>query len=765
MKATKDNGKYKVIGTRPIRHDGTDKVTGRAIYGGDTRLAGMLHGQVLRSSHAHARIRSIDTTRAEALEGVRAVVTANDFPATNEDEMIDLGEGATRLKYIRDNILASDKVLYRGHAVAGVAAVNQQTADEALSLIEVDYEILPPVVDVLDAMRDDAPLLHDSLTTKEFGRDTGRKSNIADLLRHDLGDPEKAFSEADIVIEHEFKTATVHQGYIEPHNATAFWNSDGQLTVWTSTQGAFVVQKQTAAVLDHPISKVRVVPQEIGGGFGGKIPVYLEPVACLLSRKTGSAVKILMTRAGVFEGTGPTPGSYIRLKLGADSSGKLVAGDAYIAFEAGAYPGSPVFCGLMCVFSCYEIPNAVAVGYDVVVNKPKTAPYRAPGSTQVAFAIETMIDEIAEKLGMDPFEIRLLNAAREGTRRVDGLVYPRIGCAETMEAGRDHDHYQTPLQGPYQGRGVATGFWFNIGFKSSVTASVNEDGTVNLMEGSTDIGGTRTSIAMQFAEALSIPVEDVKPRVGDTEEIGYTDVTGGSRVTYATGWAAYEAALDVKAQMTERAANHWETTADEVLVEEGLFKHRGDSDKQLNFKELSAIISASESPVIGRASVNLGFGVGGSFATNVVDVEVDPDTGKVKILRFTAIQDAGKAIHPSYVEGQMQGGSVQGIGWALNEEYFYNDDGVMENSTFLDYRIPTALDLPMIDTVIVEVPNPDHPFGVRGVGEANIVPPPAAIANAIYNATGVRFRELPIRPDRIVAALAARREPEVAAAG
>ena len=765
MKATKDNGNYKIIGTRPIRHDGTDKVTGKAIYGGDTRLAGMLHGQVLRSPHAHARIRSIDTTRAEALDGVRAVVTASDFPETNADEMIDLGEGATRLKYIRDNILASDKALYRGHAVAGVAAVNQQTADEALSLIEVDYEILPPVVDVLEAMRDDAPLLHDGLTTNEFGEDTGRKSNIASLLRHNLGDPEKAFSEADIVIEREFKTATVHQGYIEPHNATAFWNSDGQLTVWTSTQGAFVVQKQTAAVLDHPISKVRVVPQEIGGGFGGKIPVYLEPVACLLSRKTGSTVKILMTRAGVFEGTGPTPGSYVRLKLGADNSGKLVAGDAYIAFEAGAYPGSPVFCGLMCVFSCYEIPNAVAVGYDVVVNKPKTAPYRAPGSTQVAFAIETMVDEIAEQLGMDPFEIRLLNAAREGTRRVDGLVYPQIGCAETMEAGRDHDHYQTTLQGPYQGRGVATGFWFNVGFRSSVTASVNEDGTVNLMEGSTDIGGTRTSIAMQFAEVLNMPVEDVNPRVGDTGEIGYTDVTGGSRVTYATGWAAYEAALDVRAQMTKRAANHWETTADQVGFEEGLFKHLDESDKQLNFKELAAIISESDSPVIGRASVNLGFGVGGSFATNVVDVEVDPDTGKVKILRFTSIQDAGKAIHPSYVEGQMQGGSVQGIGWALNEEYFYNAEGVMENSTFLDYRIPTALDLPMIDTVIVEVPNPDHPFGVRGVGEASIVPPPAAIANAIYNATGIRFRELPIRPDRIVAALAARRQPEAVAAG
>ncbi len=765
MSKNSGNGKYKVIGTRPIRHDGTDKVIGKAIYGGDVRLPGMLHGQVLRSPHAHARIKSIDTSKAEALDGVRAVVSARDLPQTNPDDMIDLGEGATRLKFIRDNIMASDKVLYRGHAVAGVAAKNQQTADEALSLIEVDYEVLQPLVNVLDAMKPDAPLIHDDLTTTELGEDTGKKSNIAALLRHKIGDPDKAFTEADIVIEHEFNTATVHQGYIEPHNATVQWNPDGQITVWTSTQGAFVVQKQTAAVLDHPISKVRVVPQEIGGGFGGKIPIYLEPVAALLSRKTGSPVKILMTRAGVFEGTGPTPGTYIRLKLGADNTGKLVAGDAYIAFEAGGYPGSPIFCGVMCVFSCYDIPNAIVNGYDVVVNKPKVAPYRAPGSTQVAFAIETMMDEIAEKLEMDPFEIRLLNASREGTRRVDGLVYPPIGCAETMEAGRDHDHYQTPLEGPYRGRGVATGFWFNIGFKSCVTASVNEDGTVNLMEGSTDIGGTRTSIAMQFAEVLSMAVEDVKPRVGDTEEIGYTDVTGGSRTTYATGWAAYEAALDVKAQMIDRAANHWETTTGEVEFDDGVFKHKGDSSKQLNFKELAAIVSASESPVIGRATVNLGFGVGGSFATNVVDVEIDPETGKVKILRFTAIQDAGRAIHPSYVEGQMQGGSVQGIGWALNEEYFYNAEGVMENSTFLDYRIPTALDLPMIDTVIVEVPNPDHPFGVRGVGEANIVPPPAAITNAIYNATGVHFRELPIRPDRIVAALAAKRESESVAAG
>ncbi len=760
MSNNSGNGKYKVIGTRPIRHDGTDKVIGKAIYGGDVRLPGMLHGQILRSPHAHARIKSIDTSKAEALEGVRAVVTSKDLPKTNEDDMIDLGEGMTRLKYIRDNILASDKVLYRGHAVAGVGAINQQTADEALSLIKIEYEVLPPVVNVLEAMKDDAPLLHDTLTTVELEEETDKKSNIAAHLQNKIGDPDKGFKEADIVIEHEFNTATVHQGYIEPHNGTAVWNPDGQLTIWTSTQGAFVVQKQAAAVLDHPISKIKVVPQEIGGGFGGKIPIYLEPVAALLSRKTGLPVKLLMTRAGVFEGTGPTPGSYVRLKLGADKSGKLVAGDAYLAIEAGGYPGSPMFCGVMCVFSCYEIPNAIVNGYDVVVNKPKVAPYRAPCSTQVAFAIETMMDEIAEKLGMDPFDFRLKNAAKEGMRRVDGLVYPRIGCVETMEAGKGSDHYTSPLEGPYRGRGVATGYWFNIGFKSCVTASVNEDGTVNLMEGSTDIGGSRTSIAMQFAEVLGLPVEDVNPRVGDTGEIGFNDVTGGSRTTYATGYAAHNAAQDVKGQMLERAANHWEVSADEVEYSDELFKLKSDSSKKLNFKELAAIVSSSDSPVIGRGTVNLGFHIGGSFATNVVDVEVDPETGKVKILRFTAIQDAGKAIHPSYVEGQMQGGSVQGIGWALNEEYFYNADGKMENSTFLDYRIPTALDLPMIETIIVEVPNPSHPYGVRGVGEANIVPPPAAITNAIYNAIGIRFRELPVRPDRIVAALAAKKESE-----
>ena len=760
-----NNGKYKVIGTRPIRHDGTEKVTGRAVYGGDVRLADMLYGQVLRSPHAHARIKRIDTSRAEALEGVRAVTSATDLPPTDRDQIIDLGEGPARLKFLRDNVLASDKALYRGHAVAAVAATSPHIAEEALSLIQVEYEVLPPVMNVLEAMKDDAPLLHEDMTTQEGGEDTGRKSNIAHHLQHRLGDPERAFAEADVVVEHEFNTATVHQGYIEPHNATAMWNPDGHLTVWTSTQGSFTAQRQIGAILDRPISRVKVVPQEIGGGFGGKIPVYLEPVAALLSRKTGHPVKLIMTRADVFEGTGPTPGSYVRVKLGADRSGKLVAGEAYLAFEAGGYPGSPMFCGVMCVFSCYEIPSGQIDGYDVVVNKPHSCAYRAPCSTQVALATETVMDGIARRLNMDPLELRLKNAAQEGTRRVDGVVYPRIGCRETLEALQNNPHYKAPLDGPNRGRGIAIGYWFNVGLKSAVTASVNSDGTVNLVEGSPDIGGTRTSIAMQFAEVLGLPAEDVNPQVGDTSQIGFTDVTGGSRVTYATGWAAYEAAHDVKNQMIERAALLWEEDKDDVEFADGVFFHKSKADKKLSFKELAGQLDETGGPVVGRATVDPATGVGGSFAADIVDVEVDPETGKVEILRFTVAQDAGKAIHPSYVEGQMQGGSVQGIGWALNEEYYYDDQGVMTNSTFLDYRIPTSLDLPMIETIIVEVPNPGHPFGVRGVGEASIAPPPGALANAIYNAVGVLLPELPMKPDRMVAALQGKQAGEPLAAG
>jgi CO/xanthine dehydrogenase Mo-binding subunit len=735
---------YNVVGTRPVRHDGVDKVTGRAIYGADIRLPGMLYGRILRSPHSHARIRSLDATAALALPGVKAVVTAADLSEA-ESRTIDLGEGSGNVRWMQDNILARHKVLYKGHAVAGIAATSAHVAEEALKLIEVDYEVLPAVSTVEEALREGAPLLHDDLTTESLGEKTDVHSNLAKHFQFVLGDPDKAFATADVVVERVVTTATVHQGYIEPHAATAMWNADGQITIWCSTQGAFVVREQTAKVLQIPVSRIKVVPLEIGGGFGGKIPIYLEPVAALLARGAGRPVKLVMSRAEVFQGTGPTPGSWMRVKMGATKDGRLVAGEADIRFEAGAYPGSPVGAAAECVFAPYDIPNGRIDGYDVVVNKPKSAAYRAPGATQAAFAAEQVVDELAEKLGMDPLEFRLKNSAKEGTRRVDGPVHPRIGSVECLEAAKAHEHYRSPLEGPNRGRGVAHGYWFNVGLESSCTISVNADGTVNLVEGSTDIGGTRASVAMQAAEVLGLGAYDVRPTVVDTDSVGFTAVTGGSRTTFATGIAAIVAAEDVIRQMKERAALIWEVEPDTVAYEGTTFTSAAKPGERLAFKDVAAQLGDTGGPVTGRANVDPP-GHGGAFATNIVDVEVDPETGKVQVLRFTVVQDAGKAIHPSYVEGQMQGGSVQGIGWALNEEYYLNQRGEMVNASLLDYRMPTALDLPMIDTVIVEVPNPGHPYGVRGVGEVPIVPPPAAVANAVAHALGKRPDVLPISP-------------------
>ena len=739
---------YDVVGSRPVRHDGTDKVTGRAVYGADVSLPGTLHGTILRSPHAHARIRSIDTSKAEAIAGVLAVVTADDLPEA-EDKLVDVGEGDTRLAYVHGNVLAKGKVLYQGHAVAAVAATNPHVAEQAAKAIEIDYEALPCSMTAPEAMSASAELLHDDLCTTELGERTDKVSNIADHFHWTLGNVDDGFAQSDVIVEREFDTATVHQGYIEPHNVTALWNHDGRLHLWCSTQGAFVVRDVTSKILEIPVSSIRVTPTEIGGGFGGKIPVYMEPVAALLSKKSGRPVKIIMSREDVFLGTGPTAGTHSRVKIGATKDGTIKAMEAELAYEAGAYPGSFVTPGGMCVFAAYECENISVEGYDVVVNKPSCAAYRAPGAPQAAFAAEQVIDEVARKIGMDPVDFRMRNAAKEGTRRVDGPKFRRIGCEEVLEAIRNHPHYQTPLDGPDQGRGVAVGFWFNVGLESSCTLNVNTNGTVNLVEGSTDIGGTRTSIAMQAAEVLGIPAEDILPEVVDTDSVGFTSVTGGSRTTFATGWAAHDAAQKVVTEMKARAAKLWSVEADQVAHAKGTYSSNGSS---ATFRELAGQASRTGGPVSATATVKPR-GVGGSFAANIVDVQVDRETGKVDILRFTAIQDVGKAVHPSYVEGQMQGGSVQGIGWALNEEYFMDADGTMKNSTLLDYRMPTALDLPMIDTCIVEVANPGHPFGVRGVGEANIVPPLPAIANAIHDAVGARMQRLPMNPPSVWSAL------------
>jgi CO/xanthine dehydrogenase Mo-binding subunit len=749
----KPSTKYQTIGQRPLRPDGLEKVTGRALYGADIKLPGLVWGELLRSPHAHAIIKRIDTSKALALPGVLSVITGKDMPVA-ESTLVDMGEEVEDIISESNKLMARGKVLYTGHPVAAVAAVDHNTAIEATKLITVDYEVLVPILTVDEAMAPGAPIIHRTLV----GDDLGEKmpnTNMASHLRHEFGDPEAGFAKASIVLEREYRLATVHQGYIEPQNATAEWKNDGQINIWTSTQGHFSARQATAGVLHVPEAKIKVTPMEIGGGFGGKISVYLEPIAALLSKHCGRPVKLIMDRKAVFETTGPTPGATVKVKIGVDDIGKILAATADLRYEAGAYPGSAVGAGAMCIFAPYKIENLRIDGYDVVVNKPKSSAYRAPGATQGAFAMESLVDEVCEALNMDPLEFRLLNATQEGDRRADGPLFPRVGNIEVQTAAKESSHWNSSLQreganGVKRGRGVATGFWFNGGFRSSVNLSVNSDGTVSLVEGSVDIGGTRASIAMQAAEALGIPYEDVRPTVADTESVGYNDVTGGSRTTNASGHAAYLAAQEAIVKMTDRAAKVWDIQPDQVQYDQGTFSAISDPELKMTFKEVADKFSITGGPVNSTGAIMVPGGAGG-FGTHIVDLEVDTETGKVAVLRYTAVQDAGKAIHPAYVEGQMQGGAAQGIGWALNEEYYMGESGNMENSTFLDYRIPTTLDVPMIETIIVEVPNPAHPYGVRGVGETPIIPPVAAIANALHDALGVRFYQTPMKPGRVLA--------------
>ena len=569
---------------------------------------------------------------------------------------------------------------------------------------------------------------------------------------------EAGFRQADVIVEREFTTQSVHHGYIEPHVSTVSWSPDDHVTIWTSTQGAFAIRSSTAAILGLPESQVKVIPMEIGGGFGGKAVTYLDPVAAVLAKKSGRPVKIVMNRQEVFEGTGPSSATHMRAKIGATKDGIITAGQLYLAFEAGAFPGSPVGGGALTGFGPYKIEHLLVDGYDVVCNKQKVQGYRAPGQSQATLAVETVIDELAEQARHGPHGVPS-EKCRAG-RRPDAQWRPARALWLSGTGGSDAgpSALRCPPGGPNQGRGMAVGFRWQGGQSSSATIHVNSNGTINLITGSVDIGGTRTAVAMQVAEVLGLQPEDIAPTVVDTDTIGYTATTGGSRIAFDTGLAAIAAAEEVKQQMTARAALLWKRPVEDVVFNDGVFTCTAPPAERISFQELAGKLMRTGGAVTCSASAN-STGVGPIFAGNIVDVEVDPETGKVQILRYTTFLDAGRAVHPSYVEGQMQGGTVQGIGWALNEEYFFTADGTLANGSFLDYRMPTPVDVPMIETVILEVPNPRHPFGLRGVGEAPIIPPLAALANAIYQAVGVRMDRLPMSPGAILEALQSQQTP------
>lgn len=729
----------KAIGTRPIRPDGVEKVTGRANFGADLNMPGMLHAKILRSPHAHARIKNVDVSRALELDGVIAAVSGADFPPKSGNE-----QGV--------NIIARDKALYHGHAVAAVAATSAFVAEQALDLIEVEYEVLNPVLSIDDALADGATLVNE--TNRTNSDPSQPLSNVAAKQGFSRGDVEAGFADADVIVEGEYRVPTAHQGYIEPHACTASINEDGRATIWCSTQGQFDVRSMTAGVLDKPVSDIRVIPSEIGGGFGGKTTIYLEPIAVRLSEITSKPIKMVMSREEVFRATGPTSATLCRVKVGAKKDGKITAATAWLAYEAGAFPGAPVGPGCMSVLAPYDLENFAIEGQDVLVNKPKVCAYRAPGAPQSMHAMECAIDDLARELEMDPIDLRLKNCANEGTVAPYGPTFPPIGLKACLEATKEHPNYLKAVEEGH-GRGVAVGFWFNIGMQSSAEVRIAENGGVTIMEGNPDIGGSRASMCLMAAETLGIPYEQINAHVGDTEATGYCNTTGGSRTTFATGMAVIQACEDIIAQCKQRAAMTWDLDADQVEWDDGKAVPAPGVNidvEPLSLADIARSAGRTGGPLLGRASLNAQ-GAGAAFSVNWTDVAVDKETGKVDVKAFTAIQDAGRAIHPAYVEGQMQGGAVQGLGWALNEEYIYDKDGAMENAGFLDYRVPVASDMPMIDCQIVEVPNPSHPYGVRGVGETPIVAPLAATSNAVRDALGFRINDLPLSPPRVLEAI------------
>ncbi|HCP48583.1 MAG TPA: oxidoreductase, partial [Gammaproteobacteria bacterium] len=632
---------YKAIGTRPVRPDGVEKVTGRANFGADLTLPGMIHGKVLRSPHAHAHIKSIDVSGALSMEGVLAAVSGTDFPEQTDD----LGR----------NVIARDKVLYHGHAVAAVAATTPLLAEQALDAIKVDYDVLEPVLSIDQAIADGATLVNEEMHTN--GDASQPASNIAAITKFERGDPEQGFADADVVVEGEYRIPMAHQGYIEPHACTATINEEGKITVWCSTQGHFDVRTQTAAILGTSISKVKVIASEIGGGFGGKLTVYLEPLAVKLSELSNRPVRMVMNREEVFRATGPTSATWCKAKVGAKKDGTITAATAWLAYEAGAFAGAPVGPGCMSVLAPYDLENFSIEGLDVLVNKPRVAAYRAPGAPQAMHAMECAVDDLARELGIDPIDLRLKNAADEGTQAPYGPQFPAIGLKACLEAAKEHPNYKAPVPEGC-GRGVASGFWFNIGMQSSAEVLIREDGTVTINEGSPDIGGSRASMCLMAAETLGIPYDRITAHVADTESTGYCNMTGGSRTTFATGMAVVQACEDIIAQCKERAAMTWDIDADQVDWDDGQAVPKPGVNADVDPLSLADIAKAwgrTGGPILGRASVNAQ-GAGAGFSVNFTDVAVDRETGKVDVKAYTAIQDAGRAIHPSYVEGQMQGG-------------------------------------------------------------------------------------------------------------
>ncbi len=734
--------------------DAEERVRGKAVYAPDLTLPGSLHCKILRSPYAHARITKLDTSRAEAYPGVKGVVTYSDLPPLETSGGEVGGEVTLDARYLRQFLLAENRVLFHGHPIVAVAATDPHVAEEALDLIDIEYEPLPPVVGIEDAIKPGAPIIHPELRTRSVGGRGDEPTNLSVHMNLARGDLEKGYAEADVTLEQEYRVGMVHQGYIEPQACSVEVDASGQMTIYTTTQSHFSTKMQNASILQVPQNKIKVVPLEIGGGFGGKGFTVPELPTALLAVKTGRPVKTVLTRDEVFRATGPAPDAYCWIKLGAKRNGEITAFEARFYLDAGCLPGSALYVNniLVAGLSPYKLPNFNADGYDVITNKPRSQAYRAPGLPEGAFAIETAIDELSEKLGLDPIDVRIANVTEDGAPMSDGMALPVTRFRQILEDVKKHPAWSSPVP-EGRGRGVAIGMRREGGGTSSASIMLNGDATFSVVIGSVDLTGVRTSLGQIAAELLGVDLEDISIDMGDTDSVGYTDGSWGSRVTYVTGQAVSNAARDLIQQLKELAAQRFRANAKDVEYNDRVFTLTDNTEQSVTLRELAGGNTGAGVGAIVGTGVATGVRPVTSTGVQVGEVEVDPGTGSVRIAKYTAFQDPGRAINPIEVQGQIQGAVAQGVGWALWENYEWDDEGVLRNANFLDYRMPTALDLPMIEAVFVGGPAPENEFGIRGVGEVPIIPPLAVVGNAFKRATGVRVREIPLNPERVFWAL------------
>jgi CO/xanthine dehydrogenase Mo-binding subunit len=743
-----------VIGKRLPRVDGKERVTGQAIYPADLALPGTVHAKLLRSPHAHARIVRIETARAAALKGVLAIVTAADFPELPIGASIPMGETGYDMWMVAALNMARHKVHWVGQPVAGVAAVDAHVAEAALALIEVDYEPLAAVLDIAAAMSPDAPVLHEHVVTKGVEPRPRSPSNVCSRTQIARGDTARALEGAAQIARVSVQIDTAHQGYLEPQVVVAQVDASGFATVWASTQGQFTAELMICRMLGMPQSQLKVVPLEIGGGFGGKIAIHGEAVAVRLAQKCGRPVKLVLTREEVLQGgSGPAAAALIDIAVGGDSEGRLVAIEGTYRMDAGGLPGLSPSLVMQASAALYQCPNLDLQGFDIVTNKPRTEAYRGPGGIQAAFAMEQAMDALCQRLQMDPLEFRKRNASVTGSTMPIGTPFPSIGLTTILDRVGEHSCWTDPLpKGRFpRGRGLALGYWRGTSMTSAGHITIAGDGRPMVTMGAVDLSGTRTTMAQVVAEEFGLPIGDVHINTGDTKSVGYSDGAAGSRVARTMTAALVEASRDALGQLRGRAAEKLQCAPDQLDYARGTFRSRQPGGPAISLAELMQA-TLTDGAVIGRGvSTKLPLGV--EIGAHVCDVEVDTGTGQVTVLRYTAFQDVGLALNPAAVEGQIEGSVVQGLGWALTEGFDYGPDGRLRNASLLDYRMPTALDVPRIDCVIIETPVPNVPYGVRGVGEVPIVPPAAAVANAIARAIGVRLDRMPMTPERVLRAL------------